>query len=42
MCAYHTVGAGRLLFGSDAPPLSGMLRRAKNIIETLAAPQSSR
>ena len=35
MCAYHTVGAKRLLFGSDAPPLLPLLPRAKQIIESL-------
>jgi aminocarboxymuconate-semialdehyde decarboxylase len=32
-CAYQTVGASRLLFGSDAPPLLPLLPRAKEIIE---------
>jgi aminocarboxymuconate-semialdehyde decarboxylase len=32
-CAYQTVGAKRLLFGSDAPPLLPLLPRAKQIIE---------
>ena len=35
MCAYQTVGAKRLLFGSDAPPLLPLLPRAKKIIEEL-------
>ena len=35
MCAYQTVGAKRLLFGSDAPPLLPLLPRAKQIIEEL-------
>jgi len=35
MCAYHTVGAKQLLFGSDAPPLLPLLPRAKQIIEEL-------
>jgi predicted TIM-barrel fold metal-dependent hydrolase len=35
MCAYHTVGAKKLLFGSDAPPLLPLLPRAKKIIEEL-------
>lgn len=35
MCAYHTIGAKRLLFGSDAPPLLPLLPRAKKIIEEL-------
>ena len=30
MCAYHTVGAKQLLFGSDAPPLLPLLPRAAN------------
>lgn len=32
-CAYQTVGAERLLFGSDAPPLLPLLPRAKQIID---------
>jgi aminocarboxymuconate-semialdehyde decarboxylase len=32
-CAYQTVGAKQLLFGSDAPPLLPLLPRAKQIIE---------
>jgi len=32
-CAYQTVGANQLLFGSDAPPLLPLLPRAKRIIE---------
>ena len=32
-CAYQTVGAKQLLFGSDAPPLLPLLPRAKRIIE---------
>lgn len=35
MCALQTVGAGRLLFGSDAPPLLSLLPKAKKIIEDL-------
>jgi aminocarboxymuconate-semialdehyde decarboxylase len=35
MCACQTVGAKRLLFGSDAPPLLPLLPRAKRIIEEL-------
>jgi aminocarboxymuconate-semialdehyde decarboxylase len=35
MCAYQTVGAKHLLFGSDAPPLLPLLPRAKRIIEEL-------
>ena len=35
MCAYQTVGAKQLLFGSDAPPLLPLLPQAKRIIEEL-------
>ena len=35
MCALQTVGADRLLFGSDAPPLLSLLPRARKIIEEL-------
>lgn len=35
MCAYQTVGAKHLVFGSDAPPLLPLLPRAKKIIEEL-------
>jgi aminocarboxymuconate-semialdehyde decarboxylase len=35
LCAYHTVGAKHLLFGSDSPPLLPLLPRAKQIIEEL-------
>ena len=35
MCAYQTVGARRLVFGSDAPPLLPLLPRAKKLIEEL-------
>ena len=42
MCAYHTVGAKRLLFGSDAPPLLPLLPRAKRIIEDLPITASER
>jgi len=35
MCALQTVGADRLLFGSDAPPLLPLLPKAKRIIEEL-------
>jgi len=35
MCAYQTVGAKHLLFGSDAPPLLPLLPRAKKIIEDM-------
>ncbi|HEX9787812.1 MAG TPA: amidohydrolase family protein [Candidatus Binatia bacterium] len=31
MCAYQTVGAKRLLFGSDAPPLLPLLPRARKV-----------
>lgn len=42
MCAYQTVGAKQLLFGSDAPPLLPLLPRAKSIIEELPIPESER
>ena len=42
MCAYQTVGAKQLLFGSDAPPLLPLLPRAKRIIEELPMPESER
>lgn len=42
MCAYHTVGAKQLLFGSDAPPLLPLLPRAKRIIEDLPLTASER
>lgn len=42
MCAYHTVGAKKLLFGSDAPPLLPLLPRAKKIIEELPISQAER
>ena len=42
MCAYHTVGAKQLLFGSDAPPLLPLLPRAKSIIEQLPIPENER
>lgn len=35
MCALQTVGADRLLFGSDAPPLLSLLPKARRIIEEL-------
>ena len=35
LCAYQTVGAKRLLFGSDAPPLLPLLPRAKQLIEQM-------
>lgn len=42
MCAYHTVGAKQLLFGSDAPPLLPLLPRAKKIIEDLPLTEDER
>ncbi len=42
MCAYHTVGAKQLLFGSDAPPLLPLLPRAKKIIEELPITEAER
>jgi aminocarboxymuconate-semialdehyde decarboxylase len=42
MCAYQTVGAKHLLFGSDAPPLLPLLPRAKNIIEQLPITEAER
>lgn len=42
ICAYHTIGAKQLLFGSDAPPLLPLLPRAKKIIEELPIPVSER
>jgi aminocarboxymuconate-semialdehyde decarboxylase len=42
MCAYHTVGAKQLLFGSDAPPLLPLLPRAKNIIQELPITETER
>jgi aminocarboxymuconate-semialdehyde decarboxylase len=42
MCAYHTVGAKQLLFGSDAPPLLPLLPRAKKIIEELPITDAER
>ncbi len=41
-CAYQTVGAKRLLFGSDAPPLLPLLPRAKQIIEELPMTDAER
>jgi aminocarboxymuconate-semialdehyde decarboxylase len=35
LCAIQTVGADRLVFGSDAPPLLPMLPKAKKLIEEL-------
>ena len=42
MCAYQTVGAKKLLFGSDAPPLLPLLPRAKKIIEELPITEPER
>ncbi len=42
MCAYQTVGAKQLVFGSDAPPLLPMLPRAKQIIEELPISETER
>jgi aminocarboxymuconate-semialdehyde decarboxylase len=42
MCAYQTVGAKQLLFGSDAPPLLPLLPRAKKIIEDLPISEAER
>jgi predicted TIM-barrel fold metal-dependent hydrolase len=42
MCAYQTVGATQLLFGSDAPPLLPLLPRAKQIIEELPITETER
>jgi len=42
ICAYQTVGAKLLLFGSDAPPLLPLLPRAKSIIEELPIPENER
>ncbi len=42
MCAYQTVGAKHLVFGSDAPPLLPLLPRAKKIIEELPISESER
>jgi len=42
MCAYHTIGAKQLLFGSDSPPLLPLLPRAKKIIEDLPLTASER
>lgn len=42
MCAYQTVGAKQLLFGSDAPPLLPLLPRAKKIIEELPISDAER
>jgi aminocarboxymuconate-semialdehyde decarboxylase len=42
MCAYQTVGAKHLVFGSDAPPLLPLLPRAKKIIEELPITSAER
>jgi aminocarboxymuconate-semialdehyde decarboxylase len=42
MCAYHTVGAKQLLFGSDAPPLLPLLPQAKRIVEELTVTEAER
>jgi aminocarboxymuconate-semialdehyde decarboxylase len=42
MCAYQTVGAKQLLFGSDAPPLLPLLPRARKIIEDLPLTEDER
>ncbi|HXV49414.1 MAG TPA: amidohydrolase family protein [Candidatus Binatia bacterium] len=42
MCAYQTVGAKQLLFGSDAPPLLPLLPRARRIIEDLPLTEDER
>ena len=42
MCAYQTVGAKQLLFGSDAPPLLPLLPRAKRLIEELPISRAER
>src|SRR5919106_3810493 len=42
MCAYQTIGAKQLLFGSDAPPLLPLLPRAKQIIEELPISETER
>jgi aminocarboxymuconate-semialdehyde decarboxylase len=41
-CAYQTVGAKQLLFGSDAPPLLPLLPRAKRIIEEFPLTEEER
>jgi predicted TIM-barrel fold metal-dependent hydrolase len=41
-CAYQTVGAKKLLFGSDAPPLLPLLPRAKQIIEQFPLTEDER
>jgi predicted TIM-barrel fold metal-dependent hydrolase len=42
MCAYETVGAKQLVFGSDAPPMLPLLPRAKRIIEELPIGETER
>jgi aminocarboxymuconate-semialdehyde decarboxylase len=42
LCAYHTVGAKQLLFGSDAPPLLPLLPKAKEIIDELPISEAER
>lgn len=42
LCALGTVGAGHLLFGSDAPPLLPLLPRAKKLIEELPVGQAEK
>jgi predicted TIM-barrel fold metal-dependent hydrolase len=42
MCAYETVGAKQLVFGSDAPPMLPLLPRAKRIIEELPIGEAER
>ena len=42
LCAYQTVGAKQLLFGSDAPPLLPLLPQAKKIIEELPVTEEER
>jgi predicted TIM-barrel fold metal-dependent hydrolase len=41
-CAYQTVGAKRLLFGSDAPPLLPLLPRARQIIDEFPLTEDER
>jgi aminocarboxymuconate-semialdehyde decarboxylase len=42
ICAYQTVGAKQLPFGSDAPPLLPLLPQAKGIIEELPITEGER
>jgi aminocarboxymuconate-semialdehyde decarboxylase len=42
MCAYQTIGAKQLLFGSDAPPLLPLLPRARRIVEDLPLTEDER